>query len=207
MKILVIAATESEIAPLLTLADPGHVDFLITGAGMVATAFHTGKKLSTAPPYDLIINAGIAGAFDRSIALGTVVNVVEDTFSELGAEDGADWLTIDQLGLGQSLYPANYPREDEMITCLPQCRGITVNTVHGNTESIALLQTRYPDIQVESMEGAAVFYAAQQTRTPVIQIRAISNYVEARNKVSWDIPLAVRELNAWLARFIASKIH
>lgn len=207
MKILVIAATSGEVSPLLAHADPEYLDVLITGVGMVATAFQTGRKLAVSPPYDLIINAGIAGSFDPSLKLGTVVNVVEDTFSELGAEEGTRWLSPDQLGWGSSVFQSNYPDKDDMVATLPSCRAITVNTVHGNTENIALIQTRFPGIQVESMEGAAVFYAAHQTRTPVLQIRSISNYVEARNKEAWDIPLAIGSLNAWLARFIASKIH
>ena len=57
-----------------------------------------------------------------------------------------------------------------------------------------------PDI--ESMEGAATFYVAKQENTPVIQIRSISNLVEKRNKMNWNTPLAIKNLNQWLIQFI-----
>jgi futalosine hydrolase len=44
------------------------LDVLITGAGMVPTAFALGRQFSN-HKYDLAINLGIAGSFDRSIAL------------------------------------------------------------------------------------------------------------------------------------------
>ena len=49
--------------------------------------------------------------------------------------------------------------------------------------------------QIESMEGAAFFYACKIARIPCLQIRSISNYVERRNKASWDILLAIKTLN------------
>ena len=59
---------------------------------MVATAFALGKHLAI-NQYDLAINLGIAGSFDRNIALGEVVEITEDTFAELGAEDDEDFIT------------------------------------------------------------------------------------------------------------------
>jgi futalosine hydrolase len=45
------------------------------------------------------------------------------------------------------------------------------------------------------MEGAAFFYACRQFNIPCLQIRAVSNYVEKRNRDNWDIPLAIKNLN------------
>ena len=64
---------------------------------MTATAFALGRELAT-NQYDLAINLGIAGSFDRNIALGEVVEVTDDRFSELGAEDDEAFLTIDEAG-------------------------------------------------------------------------------------------------------------
>jgi futalosine hydrolase len=52
------------------------------------------------------------------------------------------------------------------------------------------------------MEGAAVFYACEQEGMPCAQIRAISNYVERRNKASWQVDLALKNLNDWLQKFL-----
>jgi len=200
MNVLIIVATEGEIGPFLRLPEWQRrgTDVLVTGVGMVATAFALGKKLAT-HRYDLLLNIGIAGSFDRSIPLGDVVCVYQDTFAELGAEDGGDFLDSDRLGLGQPTFEGlhqGYPALNNLL----KCRGITVNKVHGNDAAIAEIVQRL-DPQTESMEGAAVFYGAYQLGLPAIQVRAISNYVERRNKANWEIPRAIENLNGWLRAF------
>ena len=84
---------------------------------------------------------------------------------------------------------------------LRKVRGITVNKVHGNEKSIKQVQSRLsPDI--ESMEGAAFFYACKMSKVNFIQIRAISNYVEKRNKNSWQIELALSNLASELKQIL-----
>ncbi|MNN79007.1 hypothetical protein D3C81_1956130 [compost metagenome] len=53
------------------------------------------------------------------------------------------------------------------------------------------------------MEGAAVFLAATETQTQTIQIRGISNYVEKRNRATWNIPLAIQNSNAVLFQILS----
>lgn len=84
---------------------------------------------------------------------------------------------------------------------LPPVSGITVNTVHGNSDSIKKVVRRFhPDI--ETMEGAAFFYACSQQKIPCLQIRAVSNYVAMRNKSAWNIPLAVKNLNETVIKIL-----
>src|SRR4029453_6521825 len=72
---------------------PHDIDVLTTGVGMVATATWCSRTLVTRD-YDLALNVGVCGAFDRTLALGTVVHVTTDRFAELGAEDGDRFLTM-----------------------------------------------------------------------------------------------------------------
>jgi futalosine hydrolase len=206
MKTLVVAATIDEIRgvyehfglPVSDFVETPNFDLLITGVGMTATAFSLGKQLSGG--YDRVVNLGIAGAFNRSIPLGALVYVTKDIFSELGAEDHSAFLPIDELGLGTCIY-AHEPIANEHLEGLLHVTGITVNTVHGNAGTIAAVARRLnPD--VESMEGAAVLYACQQYGIPCIPIRSISNYVEARDKSSWKIGLAIKNLNDWAISFL-----
>lgn len=205
MRILIVAATDVEVLSLksevesndwgLTTPD-SKLEFLTTGVGMVATGFALGKALATAH-YDLVINLGIAGAFDRSIALGEVVEVIEDTFAELGAEDDEAFLPLDQMGFGEVTFiPSRHP-----FLNIKQVRGITVNRVHGNAASIQKVAERL-NPQVESMEGAAVFYACKQASIPCVQIRAVSNYVEKRNRDAWQIGLAIKNLNTFAGELL-----
>ena len=228
MRILLVAATQPEIEPLFSvgslqfavgsqeLANSNDINLqtekelptancklLITGVGMVATAYALGRHLAD-NHYDLIINLGIAGSFDRSLALGEVVEITTDSFSELGAEDDQSFLPIGQLGFGESSFSAgtslsalrNQFNIDTSGLFLKQVAGITVNTVHGNTHTIHQITKRL-NPQVESMEGAAFFYACHQAGIPGLQIRAVSNYVEKRNRDNWQIGLAIKNLNTF----------
>jgi futalosine hydrolase len=161
---------------------------------MTATAFALGRHLAS-HRYDITVNLGIAGSFDHGLALGSVVEVSTDTFSELGAEDDARFLPLSTLGFGNETF-APTARLSNLVGVpqLPQARAITVNTVHGNAASIAKVEARLAP-QVESMEGAAFFYACHQSNTPCLQVRAISNYVEKRNREGWKIGPAIANLN------------
>ncbi|QIL39619.1 futalosine hydrolase [Pedobacter sp. HDW13] len=203
MKTLVVAATKAELSffyqhfnlPEGDFVESKNFDLLITGVGMVATAFALGKYLSH--KYELVVNFGIAGCFDRNIALGTVLNISEDTFAELGAESGDDFLTITDLGFGESHYTSRTQRK----VGLPLVKGITMNRVTGSEKSIKHLVKRL-NPTTESMEGAAVFYACKQLNIDCLQIRSISNYVEPRNKDNWKIGLSIKNLNDWAIAFI-----
>jgi futalosine hydrolase len=203
MKILVVAATKNEVQLTIDhfscygdhFMETEKFDILITGVGMVATAFALGQHLSS--KYGVVLNVGIAGSFDRTISLGELVNITEDTFAELGAEDHEDFISLQQLGFGEHTF---YAVQNDLPT-LKKVKGITVNKVHGKASSIAkIVELCQP--QTESMEGAAVFFACHRMSISVLQVRSISNYVEPRNKASWDIGLAVKNLNYWLINYL-----
>ncbi|MGO4876328.1 futalosine hydrolase [Pedobacter psychrotolerans] len=202
MKTLIVAATRAELAffyehyhlPEKDFVESRHFDVLITGVGMVATAFALGQHLTKT--YQLVLNFGIAGCFDRNIELGTLLNITEDYFAELGAENGDEFLSIIDLGFGENHFIA---RNKENID-LRSATGITVNCVTGSEKSIKNLTERL-NPTTESMEGAAVFYACKQADMDCIQIRSVSNYVEPRNKENWKMGLAIKNLNSWAISF------
>lgn len=219
MKILVVAATAAEVESLQSeVLSPKSIvnemgdsefktfdfDLLITGVGMVATAFALARHLSQ-NQYDLVLNLGIAGSFDRNIALGQIVEIVEDTFSELGAEDDTKFLPIEEMGFGEATFHPSTKLSDlyNLFNTfnLTQARAITVNTVHGNEASIQKVMERL-NPQIESMEGAAFFYACKHFNVPCMQIRAVSNYVEKRNRANWNIGLAIKNLNTFAVEFL-----
>lgn len=203
MNLLVISATEFEIAPFLKYikSKAWAVDILIGGVGMISTAYALGKKLNE-KKYDAVINVGIAGSFLRENELGSVLRVESDCFSELGAQNDEDFLSIDELGFGESTFNenasvfANLPS----VLKLKKVKGITVNTVHGRQISITKIITRL-NPEIESMEGASVFFAAEQAGIYSLQVRSISNFVEKRNRESWQMDLAINNLNQWLIEF------
>ena len=203
MRILIVAATPAEIAQ--PFKAPGHrIDLLTTGVGMVATAAHCAKALADGT-YGLALNFGVCGSFDPALVPGCVVHVVADRLSELGAEDGDAFLTLDQLGLSGEHEIVNVrPPANAALARLPAVRGITVSTVHGNTASIAAVERRF-NPQVESMEGAAFMYACLLNNVPFAQVRAVSNMVERRNTAAWKMADAIASL-AGAARDILGNI-
>jgi futalosine hydrolase len=209
MKILIVAATRPEIAPLYVhfnlvqkdFVQTAEFDILITGVGMTATAFALGQRLSS--KYNLVLNLGIAGSFDKTVPLGSVLNIISDDLAELGAEDRNGFIGIEELGFGKSRFSTHHHLLNDLLTPLKKVSGITVNRVHGNKHSIADVIKRL-NPATESMEGAAVFYCCEQTGIPFLQVRSISNYVEPRNKEGWEIGLAIKNLNDWAIRFLTN---
>jgi futalosine hydrolase len=160
VRILVVAATAAEVAPLVSRlradgpaptfarratageeAGPpvrqytvGHhdIDILVTGVGMVATAAWTSRELAR-ERYNAAFNFGVCGSFNRAFAPGTVVHVVTDRLAELGAEDGDTFLTIQQMRL---LDDDEFPFEGgRLVNVSPPQHGAlrSLSAVHGIT--------------------------------------------------------------------------
>jgi len=212
MKVLIVSAMEMEIAALTASLEPrggsnayragGHdVEVLFTGVGMVATAAWTSRALAQSP-YDLAVNLGLCGSFDPEFAPGTVVHVTSDHLVELGAEDGDDFLTARDLGLQRENDPPfeegrilnSAPPANAALQKLPSVEGITVNTVHGSARSIDAVVRRFQP-QIESMEVAAFMYACAIADVPFAQVRAVSNFVEPRNRAGWKVEEAIEALD------------
>jgi len=226
MRILLVAATVFEIRPFLTKLIPSgegtgqvshykfkttSVDVLITGIGMMQTAFHLGRQLA-GTKYDVAINAGIAGSFTDQLAIGEVVHVTEECMPEMGAEDGAEFRSLFDLGL---IDPDSTPYEkgrlinrfhikSERLARIRTVKGATANTIHANSESIQKIISGY-NPETESMEGAAFLYSCLSDQLPCAQIRSISNYVAERDKTRWNLELAFKNLNKVLWEIINEK--
>jgi futalosine hydrolase len=196
MKTLVVAATAAEIGPIEpTLRGHRDIEVLITGVGMVATAAHCSRRLAERK-YAFVLNLGLCGSFDPSLPEGTVVHVVSDRLSELGAEDGDRFLAIESLPLPTDHVVENPAvPQNAALAAVPTVSGITVNTVHGDPATIAEVVARCRP-QVESMEGAAFMYSCRLAGVPYAQVRAVSNLVARRNRASWKISEAVDALAA-----------
>lgn len=217
MNILLVSATPYEIAPLVATLGPGQqlpdgcttyttggatLTVCITGVGLPLAAFALGRHLAT-HTYDLLVQAGVAGAFDRQLALGQVVEVVSDCFADVGVEEADGTFTpATTMGL---IDPDAAPfaggrlwKPDTSAVFLPQVHGISVNTVHGQTHTVARTSAQYPFAQVETMEGAAFVYAALLSGSRFLQIRSISNYVERRQRENWRLHEAIASLNGVL---------
>ncbi|MBZ0099930.1 MAG: hypothetical protein K8F30_12645, partial [Taibaiella sp.] len=163
MKILVTAATGAEIAlsikhiaasareekPMVFRTNGHVIVFAVTGVGLVATAYHLTRLLAAAK-YDLVIQVGIAGSFDRNIPLGDTCLVRSDRFADMGAEDGEAYIDVFDMGLADANeWPftdkilVNPYSEEQLGTGLKEVKAITSNTVTGHEATARRLDDTY----------------------------------------------------------------
>jgi futalosine hydrolase len=197
MQILVVASTEMEIAPFL--AQFPSAQYLITGVGIPATCYQLTKRLHQFD-YDMLIQAGIAGAFFNGPALGEVVLVSDDCFADLGIGENGNWFNLFEKGLSD---PDSIPFSNGWLSNTelninsygyPLVKAATVNRISDDPLWIKSLSEKY-EVAIETMEGAAFHYVCLIERIPFLQIRAVSNWVGERDKRKWAMEPAINNLN------------
>src|SRR5665213_189864 len=204
MSILIVAATQFEIKPILE--EKESIEFLITGVGIAPVIFYLTKKIYE-KKYDCIIQAGIAGSFAESFNLGETVMVKEDTFGDVGIEENGKFLTLFETGF---LDKNEFPYTNGWLinnhsffqnTILPVAKGITVNRVAENDLQNKANKEKF-SADIESMEGAAFHYVCLQQKINFLQLRSISNRVGERDKTKWKIEEAIENLNKELIKIV-----
>jgi futalosine hydrolase len=203
MHILLTAATDFELntarKSFELFTNSNHqLTYLNTGLGIASTCFELGTFFSNNLP-ELAINIGIAGTFNPSINTGEVLLVQQDLFAWFGAENGDKFEPFkisgqfDQDKSAENLFVASHSIYNSAFEFLRDAKGITVQSVLGNLQSIKKAKKHYqPDL--ESMEGAAFYFCCLKKNIPAYQIRAISNKVEVRDKSKWEIENALVKL-------------
>ena len=204
MQLLIVAATEMEIAPLRE--QNTSADFLITGVGSPACIYNLAKTLQK-NKYDLVIQAGIAGTFSPGVQLADTVLVQKDLFADLGVCENGRFFSLFDTGLANR---DEFPYTDGWLVnensgltdaALRKVTSITVNTVKEDMQMADQYVQKYqPDI--ESMEGAAFHFVCLQERIPFLQLRSISNVVGERDKSKWKLKEAIGNLNKELLLLI-----
>lgn len=150
------------------LTEP-HDPVFISGVGMAQTAATIVKAVKAKKP-DLIILAGFAGTYDSDLALGEVVEVVEERV----------------VGIPERY---NEIYENETITALPL---VASNTVCSSGAEAG-------DAEIENMEGAALFAVCKAFGIKCSQIRAVSNRV-GQPFEEWETELAAKNLTEQLTK-------
>jgi len=204
MQILVIAATATEIQPFIT--NNSKADVLICGVGVPSTIYHLHKRILQVE-YDLVIQAGIAGSFDKNMELAKTVMVTQDIFADIGFEEKEKYIPVFNTDLANK---NESPFEDGWLinpnpflndTHLQKVKAITVNKVSDNE----LQQKQFTNTfaaDIETMKGSTLHYVCLQEEIPFLQLRSISNYVGERDKTKWKTKQAIDNLNSELSKLI-----
>jgi futalosine hydrolase len=209
MNILLAAATAKEIEPFFEYyrnsKRPQFVDVLITGIGLTSATYHLLKQVQLKRP-DFVIQAGIAGCFDKKISLGTVVAVKRETIADQSVIELKKLRTIFDLELvphDQFPYKKGWLENDSEVLGQMQMEkvsAISVNEITTN-DRIKLYKKTFK-ATIETMEGAALHYTCLMEKIPFLQIRSVSNYVAERNKKKWKMKKSIRNLNEELIKLV-----
>ena len=199
MKVLITAATamELELIKSETIRYDGvEIIFYVTGVGAVSTVFNLSEILHK-EKFDIVIQVGIAGSFDKRLALGDAVAVEKELLYEMGVFENNHYKTVFEMGLidgdtkpftSSTLINPHTVLLD--LTGLKKAMAITNNEISTSATKIKLYHEKY-GAEIESMEGGAFHYVAIMKSLSFIQRRGISNYVGDRDKNNWKIKEAI----------------
>ncbi|HET9056210.1 MAG TPA: futalosine hydrolase [Chitinophagaceae bacterium] len=215
MNCLLVAATIMEITPFLEHYKKAekssqigiNPDVLISGIGLTASAYSLTNQIAIKKP-DLVIQAGIAGCFDKKIPLGKVVAIKQETIADQSVVE----LNSLKSTLKLKLVPRNqFPYKKGWLinpdrnllkkTNLRVVKGVSVNEITTDRRKILFYKKEFNPV-TESMEGAALHYVCLREKIPFLQIRSISNYIGERNKKKWDMKASINNLNQELIRLL-----
>ncbi len=202
MKLLIVAATEFEIAPYIS--GNKETEILITGVGSPACMYALTKRLQHFK-YDFVIQAGIAGTFKNAFALGETFFVKTDAFADLGIYENERFFTLfEKHFVDPNVVPYKngwLENAAENSFNLTTAKSITVNTVTDNFLQTSMFTKKY-DPDIESMEGAAFHYVCIKEGVAFVQLRSVSNFVGERIKTNWKMKESIVSLNENLSRIV-----
>lgn len=203
-RILIMTSVEAERDAILRgIGTDSRIDVKLAGVGPISAGIQTAKAL-TSDEYDLVLNMGIAGGFADKAEVGSLVIANEIVSADLGAESPEGFITLDELGFGES---TRVKTDSDLVQILlesikaeniPVQAGniLTLSTVTGTAETTAKLQQREPGALAEAMEGYGVAMAAKEFDLPVLEIRSISNPIGPRDRSAWRIKDALGTLES-----------
>ena len=210
MNILLISATAKEIAPFFEYYRNSkraqNIDILITGIGLTAATYHLLKQVNLKRP-DLIIQAGVAGCFNKKIPLATVVMVEKETIADQSVIELKRLKTIFDLELvPHDQFPFEHGwlvNDHELLkrSKLKKVKAISVNEITTSKQRVKFYKKAFNPL-IESMEGAALHYTCLLEKISFIQLRSISNYITERDKKKWDMKKSIMKLNNELINLV-----
>lgn len=217
MKILVTAAEEQELRRAERAFDmvkkskdvKAQVEFRLTGIGAVQACHCVTREVVAAAavgePYNLVVNLGIAGSYDlEAFPIGSAAVISREHFADLGFGSEEGFSDLFQYGilekddfpytkgaLARQLLP--YPHIEKVLEKYGAGAGATVQCVTGTQARCKEIVAMY-NPQIESMEGAGVYYAALMEKVPFFELRTVSNAVGERDTSKWESKAALDTL-------------
>jgi nucleoside phosphorylase len=177
-RVLVVAATERELAP------SGGWRTLCCGVGPVEAAAATAAAIAIDRP-SAILHVGIAGTRrHRGLPPASLVIGTEARYHDL-------WVPA---ALAPTAVAASVTLLEAVARACPEAPRLAIGTSGriGGTSGT----------DVEAMEGFAVLRAAQRAGVPAVEVRAISNEIEEPDRARWHVDAAFAAITAATPRLV-----
>lgn len=197
MKRIFIFPTVEEAKAFL-LTEPRDPVF-VGGVGMAEIAAATVRAVKARKP-QLAVLAGIAGACERTLRRGEVIEVVTERVAGIPARYAREYETTGpDLGLPLAA-GVTVSRSGDALTEGPEA--LTGTDAEG-PEALTDPDAEEPLPRVENMEGAAFFAVCEALGVACCEIRAVSNYV-GEPFDQWAVGEAVENLTEKLTQIFGN---
>lgn len=194
MKIGLLAAMDKEMALLLPLLeDKNEVEFdgrkayigriggnevcvMKCGIGKVNSALNAYRIIEGFHP-DLVINSGVAGGADASMAVGSLLIATEAAYHDVWCGPGTDWGQIDGM-------PCRFEMDMDLLDL---CRNLPVlkearfglicsgDRFISKVEEVDFIKNVFPDALACDMESASIAQACRDKDVPFAVVRVVSD--------------------------------
>jgi futalosine hydrolase len=171
------------------------------GFGPVVSAIRTTQLIARYSPSRVWL-AGIAGALDARLQIGSAVEFDQVVCYGIGAGSGEGFVSADEMGWKHwpefpeisSVVPLN-ASSDRILT-----RGalLTCCAAAATEQEVQLRVNKYPNAIAEDMEGFSVAAACRFADVPIRIVRGISNLAGDRNKANWRAHDAMAAVEKWI---------
>jgi futalosine hydrolase len=193
--LLVVVATEAE-------RPRGDFETLVCGVGKTGAAAATAARLARGGVRG-VVSFGVAGAYPgEGLDVGDVVVATEVGVIDEGLDDGAKFTPFARAGMpvpgaGWTTCDASLLADVEPVGFrIVRGRIATVSVCAGGARLAA--ERAATGAVAESMEGAAVAYAASLFGLPFAEVRGVSNLCGPREGARFDLAAALRNAAAAL---------
>ena len=194
MKIGILAAMDKEVALLLPLLeDMKEVEFdgrkaclgsigdnevcvMKCGIGKVNSALIAYRLIEGFRP-DLVINSGVAGGADASMAVGSLLIATEAAYHDVWCGPGTTWGQIDGM-------PHRFAMDKALVELCRSISGLddaryglicSGDRFISKVEEVDFIKRNYPDALACDMESASIAQACRDKGIPFAVIRVVSD--------------------------------
>ena len=194
-----------------------HARLELIGFGPVVSGIRTSRLIEQLKPQKVIL-FGIAGTLQGLAEVGTAAEFDQVACYGIGAGSGNSFETADEMGWLQWSRCHNDTLA-EPIGCHLSLGPCVLGDDRSTTQSLQLLtccaassnsqeaeqkRSKFPYAVAEDMEGFSVAVACRFAQVPLRIVRGISNVAGDRNRDHWKVDAAMRAVEAFVSRILAS---